>query len=90
MTVRAHARRDLALIFRAASSETENHHHEAMEAEAPGATVHPRQVIAGDVSGHCPAWPALSPPGIPGPGSLADQVILHSSSRGSAIGPWWP
>ena len=51
MTVRAHARRDLALIFRAAWPETENHHHEAMKAEAPGATVHPRQVITGGVSG---------------------------------------
>ena len=50
MTVRAHARRDLAVIFRAAPAETENHHHEAMEAETPGAAVHPRQVITGGVS----------------------------------------
>jgi hypothetical protein len=50
MTVQAHARRDLAMIFRAAPAETENHHHEAMEAEARGTAVHPRQVIMGDVS----------------------------------------
>ena len=49
MTVRAHARRDLALIFRATWPETENHHHAAIEAEAPGAAIHPWQVRAGDV-----------------------------------------
>jgi hypothetical protein len=52
MTVRAHARRDLALIFRTAWPETENHHHAAIEAEGPGAAVHPWQVRTGDVSGH--------------------------------------
>ena len=40
MTVRAHARRDLALIFRTACPETEDHHHEAIEAEAPVAAFH--------------------------------------------------
>jgi hypothetical protein len=49
MTVRAYARRDLALIFRTAGPETENHHHAAIEAEAPGAAIHPWQVRAGDV-----------------------------------------
>ena len=47
MTVRAHARRDLALIFRTACPKTEDHHHAVIEAEAPGAAVHPWQVIAG-------------------------------------------
>jgi hypothetical protein len=52
MTVRAHARRDLALIFRTACPETEDHHHAAIEAEAPGAAVHPWQVRTGDITGH--------------------------------------
>src|SRR4029077_12369904 len=52
MTVRAYAGRDLALIFRTACPETEDHHHAAIEAEAPGAAVHPWQVRAGDVTGH--------------------------------------
>jgi hypothetical protein len=50
MTVRAHARRDLALILRAAGPEAENHHHAVIEAEAPRAVAHPLQVIAGDVA----------------------------------------
>jgi hypothetical protein len=33
VTVRAHARRDLAQIFRIASPEAENHHHEVTKAE---------------------------------------------------------
>jgi hypothetical protein len=44
MTVRTHARRDLALIFRTACPKTEDHYHAAIEAEAPGAAVHPWQV----------------------------------------------
>jgi len=52
MTVRAHARRDLALIFRTACPETEDHHHATIEAEAPGAAVHPWQVRTGVGSGH--------------------------------------
>ena len=52
MTVRAHARRDLALIFRTACPETEDHYHAAIEAEAPGAAVHPWQVRTGAGSGH--------------------------------------
>jgi len=52
MTVRAHARRDLALVFRTACPKTEDHHHAAIEAEAPGAAVHPWQVRTGAVSGH--------------------------------------
>jgi len=52
MTVRAHARSDLALIFRTACPETEDHHHAAIEAEAPGAAIHPWQVRTGNVSGH--------------------------------------
>ena len=44
MTVRAHARRDLALIFRTACPETEDNHHAAIEADAPGTAVHPWQV----------------------------------------------
>ena len=44
MTVRAHARRDLALIFRTAWPEAENHHHAVSEADAPRAGVHPVQV----------------------------------------------
>jgi hypothetical protein len=51
MAVRAQARRDLALIFRAARPETEDHH-AAIEAGAPGAAVHPRQVRTGDAAGH--------------------------------------
>jgi hypothetical protein len=35
MTVRAHARCDLALVLRTAWPEPENHHHAAIEAEAP-------------------------------------------------------
>ena len=35
MTVRAHARRDLALILRTARPEAENHHHGVIEAAAP-------------------------------------------------------
>jgi hypothetical protein len=35
MTVRAHARRDFALVFRTACPKTEDHHHAAIEAEAP-------------------------------------------------------
>jgi hypothetical protein len=46
MAVRAHARRDLALILRAAWPEAENHHHEVIETAAPRAAVHPLQVIA--------------------------------------------
>jgi hypothetical protein len=52
MTVRAHARRDLALILRTAWPEAENHHHAVIETEAHHATVHPLQVITGDSSGH--------------------------------------
>ena len=52
MAVRAHARRDLALIFRTACPETEDHHHATIEAEAPGAAVHPWQVRTGVGSGH--------------------------------------
>jgi hypothetical protein len=32
MTVRAHARRDFALILRTACPEAEDHHHQAIEA----------------------------------------------------------
>ena len=35
MTIRAHARRDLAVILRSAWPEAENHHHEVIEAAAP-------------------------------------------------------
>jgi hypothetical protein len=35
MTVRAHARRDLALILRMAWPEAENHHHAVIEAQSP-------------------------------------------------------
>ena len=52
MAVRAYARRDLALIFRTACPETEDYHHAAIEAQAPGAAVHPWQVRTGGVTGH--------------------------------------
>ncbi len=48
MTVRAHARRDLALILRTAWPEAENHHHTVTQAEAPRVAVHPLQVITGE------------------------------------------
>src|SRR5207244_4241626 len=65
MAVRADARRDLTLIFRTACPETEDHHHAAIEAGAPGAAVHPWQVRTGAVTGHWSAWPALSQAGHP-------------------------
>jgi len=51
MTVRAHARRDLAQILRMAWSEAENHHHAVIKSRGTSAAVHPWQVIMGDVSG---------------------------------------
>jgi hypothetical protein len=50
MTFGAYARRDFALILRAARPEAENYHHEVIKARALRATVHPSQAIAGDVS----------------------------------------
>jgi hypothetical protein len=43
VTVRAHARRDLAQILRIAWPEAENHHHAVIQAEAPAQRFIPRR-----------------------------------------------
>ena len=53
MTVRAHPRRDLALILRTAWPEAENHHHAVIQAEAPRVAAHPLQVITAGGGSSC-------------------------------------
>src|SRR6185437_675226 len=83
VTVRAHARRDLALVFRTAGPKTEDHHHAAIEAEAPGAAVHPWQVRTGAGSGHWSAG-AMPSPAV-APSSRSASTVWASRMSGDAF-----
>src|SRR5215510_7421351 len=98
VTVRAHARCDLAEILRLTRPKAENHHHELIAAMAPLAATHPSQVIIGQTRGQEDSGTSSSTraPGhvtcSPMAGDAGWPAARHLSRRGVARGhaglPW--